>query len=67
MLRGYTAQNGSASTKEIYNTVKHIFDQELGLMSQGINSKNVQRMPKGFFNQFLLKVTITYHFSKLNL
>ncbi len=41
--------------------MKHIFDQKLGLMSQGINSKNVKRTPKGFFNNFLLKVTITYY------
>lgn len=57
MLRDYYNSNGTPNTEEIYNVVKRIFDQKLGLMSQGINSKKVQSIPKGYFNNFLLKVS----------
>ena len=58
-LKGYRNASGGTSTSEIYNTVKHVFDQKLGLMSQGINSRHVisERGPtKGYFGNLLLKV-----------
>ncbi|KAH9408210.1 argonaute 1 [Tyrophagus putrescentiae] len=58
-LKGYRNASGGTNTSEIYNTVKHVFDQKLGLMSQGINSRHViseRGPPKGYFGNLLLKV-----------